>query len=102
MKKISIKLFGIIPEHNKIIHKVIKMSANKYGLTPVQLFIHTNRQPICEARQYAMFILATRYRFSHPYIGKIFDMDQSVVSHSKKTIRNRIEMKQLLINHKRS
>jgi chromosomal replication initiation ATPase DnaA len=81
-----------------IVSKCILRAAKLYNLEPDHLFEKTQTQWICEARQYAMYLLRNNAGLTFEQIGKIFGKGHDTVIHSCKKIKWYKENNQLLIS----
>ena len=83
---------GVAPSY----YQYISESALKYGITIDQLKLKTRKEPIAEARMYAMYLIRLNTKLTVNQIGDKYNKNHASVTHAKKTIQNRIDTNQLL------
>ena len=77
--------------------EIINRVARRYGLQASDILSKTRRQPIAEARQYAMFELHNQLGMNYTAIGNFFGMDHATVIHACNVIETRKSLNQLLV-----
>ena len=84
---------GIIKPNER---KIFKAVAKMYDIKPEEITYETREQPYCEARQYVIFLLKRRLKYTNKKaIEAVGLKEMATAIHASKVIKNRIELKQL-------
>jgi chromosomal replication initiation ATPase DnaA len=61
---------------------IMRVVAERYGLTPADLLVADKTQPAATARQLAMRLMREMGNYSYPDIGRVFNRDHTTVMHA--------------------
>jgi len=93
------KLNSRLPK-KELFDKMVLTASRKYGVTVADIMTRTRFQPICEARQYAMYLMyehdtdTEKPKLNGKFIALNFLMDHATVYHACKVMKIRIEHNQ--------
>jgi len=90
---------SIYQHENKLVNDCINHAAKLYNLKRDDLFNETRREPIIEARQYAMWLLRHSTGLTLKQIGDLFGKYHGTVLHSVRKIGWYKGNNQLFINN---
>jgi chromosomal replication initiator protein len=76
---------------------LIMKASLKYNVSVEQIKSKTRRQPIAESRQYAAWLIRENTNMTFKEIGNFMNTDHATIMYSCKTIKERIQRNQLLI-----